>query len=303
MQWGRCQQLPSTEGPLAVLALSDVFVHLYVLIDDLIEDGVIAIPRRPGPAPACTDAEVLTIALARHVRGVTSENAWLAEVRADWGHYFPRLPHQSEFNRRVRWLWGAFEQLRTHSAALVPTDAWQQIDTTALPVKHPSRVRGPDCWCGPVDLVAGFGRDAAHAEWFYGFRLGLRCDLGSRLVRAWTITRAAVDERVVAGDLLDGADPPVGLLCDRGFAGRAFTAAQAARGTRVVLAPGRAQRRTIPVSRLRPIAVLRNRIETTNGQITEHLGLARHRAHTFWGLLTRTAATLCAHTLLLLSLV
>ena len=32
--------------------------------------------------------------------------------------------------------------------------------------------------------------------------------------------------------------------------------------------------------------------------ITEQMGLAGHGAHTFWGLLTRTAATIAAHTLL-----
>ncbi|WP_428847188.1 hypothetical protein [Nocardia arthritidis] len=88
-------------------------------------------------------------------------------------------------------------------------------------------------------MTAGFGRDAAHAEWFYGFRLGLRTDLGSRIVRAWETTLAAVDERVVAADLLDGDWHPVRLLCDRGFTGRAFTASQAERGTRIVLAPSR----------------------------------------------------------------
>jgi hypothetical protein len=46
--------------------------------------------------------------------------------------------------------------------------------------------------------------------------------------------------------------------------------------------------------------VLGTRIEATHGQITEQLGLAHHRAHTFWDLLSRTAATLCAHTRLIL---
>jgi hypothetical protein len=285
-----------------MLALSDLFVHLYVLIDDTIKDGTLPIPPRPGPAPACSDAELLTITLARHIRCATSENAWLTEVRTDWGHYFPHLPTQSEFNRRVRWLWGAFEMLRQHLIADVPADAWQQIDTTSLPVKHPSRVRGTDGWVGPAGLHAMFGFDASHAEWFYGFRLGLRTDLGSRLVRAWEITAASINERDVAVDLLDGADPPYGLLLDRGFSGRAFAASQAAQGTRVVLMPSRAQRQRIPLAYRRPVAVLRNRIETTNGQLTDNLGLAHHRAHTFWGLLTRTAATLCAHTLLILGL-
>ena len=52
------------------------------------------------------------------------------------------------------------------------------------------------------------------------------------------------------------------------------------------------------------MAALRNRIETTLGELTapEHLGLGRHRAHSFWGLLTRTAATMLAHTLLRLGI-
>jgi hypothetical protein len=34
------------------------------------------------------------------------------------------------------------------------------------------------------------------------------------------------------------------------------------------------------------------------GEITDRMDLARHGAHTFWGLLTRTAATIAAHTLM-----
>jgi hypothetical protein len=34
------------------------------------------------------------------------------------------------------------------------------------------------------------------------------------------------------------------------------------------------------------------------GELTDRMDLARHGAHTFWGLLTRTAATIAAHTLL-----
>ena len=79
-------------------------------------------------------------------------------------------------------------------------------------------------------------------------------------------------------------------------------AEQAARGTRVVLAPGRADRRRQPPSVRRPVAALRNRVETTIGELTEQLGLARHGAKTFWGLLARTAATMLAHTMLRLSL-
>lgn len=132
-----------------MMPLADLFVHVYVLVDDAIKAGVVAVPSRPGPRPAGTDAELLTIALLRHLLGRRSEAAFLEEVRRGWRHCFPRLPSRSEFNRRVRWLWGAFEALRERLLAHLPQDTWQQVDTAALPVKHPSRVRGPDRWQGP----------------------------------------------------------------------------------------------------------------------------------------------------------
>jgi hypothetical protein len=283
-----------------MLPTEELFVYVYVLIHDLIRSGSIRIAPRPGPAPACTDAELLAIAEVRHLLGRRSEAGFLAEVARDWGHLFPVLPHQSEANRRIRWLWGAFEQLREILAARLPEDDCQQVDTSALPVKHPSRVRGPDQWTGPGnDLAARFGRDAAHAEWFCGFRLAARTDLGSRIVRAWAIVPAAVSEREVAAALLEAGPPPRDLLADKGFSGKAFAAAQAARGTAVLVPPGKKERAAMPSALLKVIAQWRNRIETTFSEITDHMELARHGAHTFWGLLTRTAATIAAHTLLL----
>jgi hypothetical protein len=282
-----------------MLSTEDLFVYVYVLVDDAIGAGAIAIAPRPGPVPGCSDAELLAIALVRHLLGRRSEAGFLAEVARDWGQLFPVLPHQSEFNRRIRWLWGAFEQLRAMLAARLPEDGCQQIDTSALPVKHTSRVRGPDSWTGPGNgLAARFGRDAAHAEWFYGFRLAIKTDLSSRAVRAWGIVPAAVNERDVADDLLEGGPPPRDLLLDKGFAGAAFAARQAARGTAILLPPAKAQRAAMPPILRKIIAEWRNRIETTFGEITVLMELARHGAHTFWGLLTRTAATIAAHTLL-----
>ena len=193
----------------------------------------------------------------------------------------------------------AFEQLRITLAARIPQDDCQQVDTSALPVRHPSRVRGPDHWTGPGnDLVARFGRDAAHAKWFYGFRLAVKTDLGSRIVRAWSIVPAAVSERDVAEDLLEAGPAPRDLLADKGFNGRG-----------VRRRPGRPRRRCP-----RPAgqeAARRHAIHPAES----HRRMAQpdrddpqrdHRPHgtgqarrpTFWGLLTRTAATIAAHTLL-----
>jgi hypothetical protein len=227
----------------------------------------------------------------------------LAEVARDWAHLVPVLPQQSEANRRIRWLWGAFEQLRAMLAARRPADDCQQgrHHGAAGQARLPGpRQRG---WTGPGnDLPARFGRDAAHAEWFYGFRLAVTTDLSSRIVRAWGIVPAAVNEREVAEDLLEAGPRPRDLLADRGFSGAAFAAAQAARGTAVLVPPDKKQRASMPPALLKVVAEWRNRIETTFSEITDRMELARHGAHTFWGLLTRTAATIAAHTLLLVCL-
>jgi hypothetical protein len=87
-----------------MLATDLLFVHVYCLVDDAIKAGALLIPWRPGRAPACTDAELLTIALVRHLPGWRSESGFLAEIRRDWLYLFPQLPHQSGVNRRIRWL-------------------------------------------------------------------------------------------------------------------------------------------------------------------------------------------------------
>ena len=193
--------------------------------------------------------------------------------------------------------------MRAAWAAAVPPDPVQQIDTSALPVKHPSRVRGPDGWTGPGnDLAARLGRDGAHAEWFYGFRLAIRTDLGKRIVRAWSIVPAAIDERQIGTDLTCGAAAIDALLLDKGFTGSRLAAEMASGGIDVIIPPTRAQRKTMPKTLQRLIAKLRNRVEISFQEITDQMELARHGAHTFEGLLTRTATVLAAHTLLLTEL-
>ena len=103
-----------------MLPAEDIFVHCYVLVDDLIKGGWVDIPARPGPKPACTDAEIITIVLVRHLLCRRSESGFLAEIRREWPGLFRSLPHVSEFNRRARWLYGAYEQIRAAVARYRP---------------------------------------------------------------------------------------------------------------------------------------------------------------------------------------
>ena len=114
---------------------------------------------------------------------------------------------------------------------------------------------------------------------------------------------AAVDERQIGADLVAGNAAAIdALLLDKGFTGRRFAAEMANGRIEVIIPPTRARRKTMPRTLQRLIARLRNRVETSFKEITDQMELARHGAHTFDGLLTRTVATLAAHTLLLTEL-
>jgi hypothetical protein len=84
-----------------------------------------------------------------------------------------------------------------------------------------------------------------------------------------------------------------------GFTGRRFAAEMLGAWIDVIIPPTRAQHKTMPKNLQRLIARLRNRMETSFKEIIGQMKLARHGAHMFQGLLTRTVATLAAHTLLL----
>jgi hypothetical protein len=282
----------------------DWLIAVYVAVDTWWQRaGRRLVPVRPGPAPACSDQELVALAVAREVLERRSARAWRAEVQTEWGHLFPRLPAQSEGHRRTRWLWGACEALRAWWTAPFPVagGGWEAVDTTLVGITHPSRVRGvASCaWAGPApDLVPGFGFCAALAAWRDGFRLGLRTGLTDGLIRAWALVPAAVDERRVADGLLEG-EAAVRLLTDRGFCSAAWARRGAAeQGVTLLTAPGHRERRTPtrPPAVRAFVAAFRNRIETTTGRLKDRFHLDGHRAKSFRGLLTRVAAKIAAHT-------
>jgi hypothetical protein len=55
-----------------MLPTEELFVYVYVLIHDLMLGGAVVVPDRPGPAPACTDGELLAIATCSPTRASTA---------------------------------------------------------------------------------------------------------------------------------------------------------------------------------------------------------------------------------------
>jgi hypothetical protein len=283
------------------MTTEDQLMVLFCVVDDWVRGH--PPPARPGRRPACADSEVLTLAVARELFGGPSERRFLRRARREWRHLFPRLPAQSELNRRTRWLQGALEGLRRHLVARLPsaTSTLLGADTSPLPVKHRTRVRRGRgaAFDGPGHLSAGFGYCAAKREWFYGFRLATLAPLADGVPRHWALCPASVDEREAVAELLRGEADPL-VVADRGLDGAAMRDRLADQGG-LLLTPPRKLRRYQPSPLMREfVRRRRNRCERPFQVLTDRFALHQHRARSFWGLLTRTTAKLAAFALLAL---
>ena len=257
-----------------MLPTEDLFVYACVLIHDLITAGAITIPPRPGPEPGCSDAELLAIALVRHL---------LRQAQQGWipGRGGPELGELYRACRTKARRTGGSAGYGAHSSSSGRRWRCTSPKTTAsrsTPAPCQSSTP-PGPWPGPVDRPGQrpgrpVRRDAAHAEWFYGFRLAIRTD-GTRIVRAWPLVPAAIDERQPGTDLAAGDAASIdALLLDKAFTGRRITREMASAGIDVIIPPTGVQRKTTPRTLQRLIARLRNRAETSVTQITGQTELA-----------------------------
>ena len=128
----------------------DLFVYVNVLVDDAIGSRAVAIAPRPGPAPACSDAE-LTIALVRHVLGRRSEAGFLAEVARDSAGSPRRDPDDRGYGY-LRWL------------AVMPSTTFSSAGSHCGQISNPvsrlcpsttTRFAGPG---SPIRMIGGGSR-------------------------------------------------------------------------------------------------------------------------------------------------
>lgn len=272
----------------------DFVTTMFVLIDDLWQD-IKHMYRRPGPQPACSDSELITMAIVGECREGDKETNLLGEWR-NYRHLFPTQPERTRFNRRRRNLAGAINHIR--QVALTTLDVAQDrqcvIDSLPIPVVQFHLV--PSSTGDWAAHGATFGRCATKKCTIFGYRLQLLITLGGAILD-FELTSANADDRESARDLLFAKRDLV-VIGDKGFVSEALAAAlRDQQNVRLLTLTRRNQHRQVtPVVR-RLINRVRQIVETVNGQLTEQLQIETNHAHSFWGLCARLYTKLTAHTL------
>jgi len=265
-----------------------------VIVDDIMQQ-IAPLLKRRGPAPACSDSELITLVLVSECCGWELEPDMLSFWR---GHrdLFPRLPSQSRFNRRRRNLMGVINMIRQAVLQMLDVSQDRQgvIDSLPIPVVQFHLVPGSTGdWRAHG---ATFGKVSSKKLTIFGYKLHLLITL-SGVILDFELAPANETDLTVGAELL-AQHTDLTVYGDKGYIS-ATVAADLLRTSRLRLLtlPRSNQRVQVPASVRQTINAVRQIIETVNGQLTEQFHIEHNHAHTFWGLCARLYSKLTAHTL------
>src|SRR4051812_293548 len=241
--------------------LEALAVAAYVFADEY------SVPARPGRRPLVSDAELVALAVAQAAIGISSDRQFLGLIGRVLPGWFPHLPDQSQYNRRLRQLVELISIVQQRLARWLDTGGVRLSDGTLIGVanypgsEHRSEFAG----------FARFGFAKSQHRFVYGVRLVL-----------------LTDERGL----------PLGYTILAALWGRDYARRLAATGTRL-LTPSRT-RTAANDQRERALASTRLVIESVFSNLKEQMRLEQHLARTPAGLAVRIAQRILALTIAML---
>src|SRR5919109_2445228 len=190
--------------------LETLVVAAYVFATSL------SIPR-PGPAGLITDQELIALAVAQAVTGLASDRQFLGMVARLLPGWFPHLPDQTQYNRRLRRLTPAITKVQLMVAELIAEGNVRLVDGTLI-----SCANYPGC-AKKSDFApnAAYGYCPSKSLYVWGMRLVVICDRKGVPVGYDLVGPKTGDERESAFRLAT-AHPGSRLFADGGFWGSEY---------------------------------------------------------------------------------
>jgi hypothetical protein len=263
--------------------LEALVVAAYVFADEF------PVPLRPGRPALVSDAELVALAVCQAAMGISSDRQFLGLVGYRLPGWFPHLPDQSQYNRRLRALVELITRVQQRLAGWLDAGGARLSDGTLIGVaNYPG--------CAARSEFAGFARYGyakSQHRFVWGVRLVLLTDARG-LPLGYTLVPANEKEYEPLADLLTGVAAEL-VIADKGLWGRSYEGRLAASGVEL-LTPARRRTPANEASERR-LAATRLAIESVFSNLKGQMRLERHLAKTPTGLALRIAQRLLALTL------
>ena len=263
--------------------LEALVVAAYVFADDY------PVPSRCGRPPLVSDAEIVALAVCQAAIGTSSDRQFLGLVGRVLPGWFPHLPEQSQYNRRLRGLVELISIVQQRLARWLDTGGVRLADGTQLPVADYPGCQQRSHFAGH----ARYGYAKSQHRFVFGVRLVLLTDRRG-LPLGYTIVPANEKEYEPLADLLTGSPSEV-VIADKGLWGRGYKQRLAADNV-LLLTPDKT-RTADNLNRERALASTRLVIESVFANLKGQMRLEHHLAKTPAGLAVRIAQRILALTI------
>lgn len=251
----------------------------------------LSIPRR-GPAGKVTDEELIALAVAQAVTGLVSDRQFLGTVGRLLPGYFPYLPDQSQYNRRLRRLTPWITAVQLEIAEMICDGQVRLVDGTLLGCANYPGCASKSEFAGH----AAYGYCASKSQWYWGMRLLLICDRhGAPL--GYDLRPANENEREGVYKLAT-AHPGTLIFADAGHRGREYHDTLKLIDVDLVV-PDKHKLGQRPPGEIAK-ARIRLVVESVFSTLKRQMRMEAHLAKTLPGLAQRTAQRLLALTLAML---
>lgn len=282
-----------------MLDKATVLTTLFTIVDDTMKGSVMIqeVLKRPGPAPRLSDSEVITLALYQELIGEPREEHFLRLHQSSLRPFFPGLNERSRYNRRKRDLGCVLLAVRASLQLVRDAVQLQEtavIDSTPVPCVSYKRSKQASDFVGS----AAYGVCSSKALKYFGYKFHSVVSL-SGLIMGFLLTPANSYDNQPVVELLESCAPRLQrLLGDGAYNDAALQLLLEQLYALRLLAPVKS---TQPPKRSLQAQKQLNRLrlicETVNAQLQEQLHLSKHYAKSTWGLMTRIAAKVTAHSL------
>ncbi len=252
----------------------------------------VSIPR-PGPEGKITDHELIALATAQAATGICSDRQFLGVIDRLLAGWFPHLPDQTQYNRRLRRLapWIATVQLQV--AELIAEGQVRLVDGTLIACANYPGCASKSEFAGH----ASYGYCPSKSLFVWGMRLVLIADIKGTPVGYDLVGPKTGQERESAWELAC-AQPDSYLFADGGFWGAEYERTMSLIDVKLITPDKHklGQRPPIEIAKARIRLVIESVFSNLKGQMR----LDHHLAKTLAGLVQRIAQRLLALTLAIL---
>lgn len=280
-----------------MLDKATILTTIFTIVDDTMKGSAVIQQalKRPGPAPRLSDSELITIALYQELIGEPREDHFFRLHQASLQTFFPGINERSRYNRRKRDLWSVILAVRV--SLQIVLDALQleetaAIDSAPVPCVGYKRSKQTSDFLGTAD----YGVCSSKALKYFGCKIHSVVGLTGTILGFLLTPANCYDNQPVVELLASFAHHLTHLLGDGAYNDAALQnylqqeySLKLLAPVKETQAPIRCKQAQTQLNRLRLIC------ETVNAQLQEQLHLSKHYAKSTWGMMTRIAAKVTAH--------